>query len=367
MPVEAFLLAIGGLVLAAVTAVAVRGPFRRPVDRSNGDLPAASAERQRRDTPVPQGPPSVVPVRSTFGHADAASDRDPFPGVGGRRLGQLPPPIVTIPTSALSPAARDRAKRQLAVPAVPVDPPAAAPAGSPHRRARRLGIGVSALGGAAIAAALIAATGSSAPDGPVHPGLGNRDAAAAETPGGVALVPPAPSGSPSSGARGDAQRPAAVPGGTHDSSRRGGSRQPDAAGSGPGAAGGPPGPRGTVQPSPSGPPPRPTSRPPDPTPRPPDPTPTAPPPTSTPAPETTPTPGPVTADFTVRVTGLTVRLTDHAKNAESWTWTFGDGAASTVRNPSHTYAAPGRYTIVLTVTGVSGGTATHSETVTVGG
>src|SRR6267143_3145681 len=34
----------------------------------------------------------------------------------------------------------------------------------------------------------------------------------------------------------------------------------------------------------------------------------------------------------------------------SWLWSFGDGTASTARNPSHLYASPGRYTVSLAVT-----------------
>jgi len=39
-----------------------------------------------------------------------------------------------------------------------------------------------------------------------------------------------------------------------------------------------------------------------------------------------------------------------------WSWDFGDGATSTAQNPSHTYAAPGSYTVSLTVTGPGGST-----------
>ncbi|MCC6321816.1 MAG: PQQ-dependent sugar dehydrogenase [Phycisphaerales bacterium] len=40
--------------------------------------------------------------------------------------------------------------------------------------------------------------------------------------------------------------------------------------------------------------------------------------------------------------------------ATSWHWSFGDGATSTLRNPSHTYTAGGLYSVRLTVTGSSG-------------
>ncbi len=38
----------------------------------------------------------------------------------------------------------------------------------------------------------------------------------------------------------------------------------------------------------------------------------------------------------------------------SWSWSFGDGAASTAENPVHAYASPGTYTVTLTVTSAVG-------------
>ena len=65
------------------------------------------------------------------------------------------------------------------------------------------------------------------------------------------------------------------------------------------------------------------------------------------------------AAFTVNVTSgtapLTVHFTDQSIGAPiSWTWEFGDGESSAEQNPSHTYSAPGNYTVTLTVSNVDG-------------
>lgn len=52
---------------------------------------------------------------------------------------------------------------------------------------------------------------------------------------------------------------------------------------------------------------------------------------------------------------LGVAFTDLSQNTvTSWQWDFGDGNASTVQNPSHTYADPGTYSVKLLVTGPGG-------------
>jgi len=53
------------------------------------------------------------------------------------------------------------------------------------------------------------------------------------------------------------------------------------------------------------------------------------------------------APFTVQFTDLTI-------GATSWLWNFGDGATSTLQNPSHTYSTYGDYTVSLTITVASG-------------
>ncbi|HEY7214323.1 MAG TPA: PKD domain-containing protein, partial [Thermoanaerobaculia bacterium] len=39
---------------------------------------------------------------------------------------------------------------------------------------------------------------------------------------------------------------------------------------------------------------------------------------------------------------------------KTWSWDFGDGTASNLQNPQHTYAAAGSYTVVLVVTNDAG-------------
>jgi len=64
---------------------------------------------------------------------------------------------------------------------------------------------------------------------------------------------------------------------------------------------------------------------------------------------------PPTAAFTSSQNGLTVNFTNTSVLADSYLWDFGDGSTkSTEKNPSHTYAAAGKYTVTLKVTGVGG-------------
>ncbi|MDD4455400.1 MAG: PKD domain-containing protein, partial [Candidatus Methanomethylophilaceae archaeon] len=59
---------------------------------------------------------------------------------------------------------------------------------------------------------------------------------------------------------------------------------------------------------------------------------------------------------------LTVRFTDTSTGEiTAWLWDFGDGATSTEQNPTHTYTAPGTYTVSLTATN-AGGSSTESKT-----
>jgi len=65
------------------------------------------------------------------------------------------------------------------------------------------------------------------------------------------------------------------------------------------------------------------------------------------------------ADFYANKTSgcdnITVQFTDNSTNSPtSWLWTFGDGQTSTAQNPSHSYTAPGSYTVSLTATNAGG-------------
>ena len=73
--------------------------------------------------------------------------------------------------------------------------------------------------------------------------------------------------------------------------------------------------------------------------------------TATPPPP--PVNAPPVADFTVACVDLLCNFTDgstddHGITARSWS--FGDGTTSSAQNPPHPYAAPGTYTVTLTVT-----------------
>ncbi len=76
-----------------------------------------------------------------------------------------------------------------------------------------------------------------------------------------------------------------------------------------------------------------------------------------------------TAAFTSSCTELACGFADGSSDSDgtivSWSWDFGDGAASTASNPSHTYGAAGTYTVTLTVTDDDGATNESSQALTV--
>ena len=77
------------------------------------------------------------------------------------------------------------------------------------------------------------------------------------------------------------------------------------------------------------------------------------------------------ADFSADVvelfTGAAVQFTDMSTNAPTgWAWTFGDLAASTDQNPTHTYTEAGVYTVSMTSSNETGSnTATKADYITV--
>jgi PKD repeat protein len=72
------------------------------------------------------------------------------------------------------------------------------------------------------------------------------------------------------------------------------------------------------------------------------------------------------AEFDVDCEDLTCTFTDRSEdedgNIESRRWEFGDGSGSSQTDPSHTYASPGRYDVVLRVTDDDGAEDTRTRT-----
>jgi len=76
---------------------------------------------------------------------------------------------------------------------------------------------------------------------------------------------------------------------------------------------------------------------------------------------------PPTASLTSSCAALTCSFTDTSSDGDgsvaAWSWDFGDGATSTEQSPTHTYSAPGGYTVVLAVTDDDGAADTVSANV----
>jgi outer membrane biosynthesis protein TonB len=380
MPVEPLLLAIGALAVAVAIPAVAGGRIGRRI-RSWRDARAGAAAVARLGDPLaarqataPPSPGAVTPIAG--GRPSDPSPNGPFPNVIGGRIAHLPPPVVSISTNPLSPAARDLARQRpdSGIPE-PVPPPApirplTPPARRTHRRLTRLIVGTSGMAAALVVAVLVAA-GVRPPwdGGPGTPG-GGVAAIASSDPDerGIALVPttaprtPFETATPAPGtsAPGVGGQPTATPWvtGTPGSDETGGGLGPGNRPTDPPPPTDPPvaaptPPRGTPEPETT---PTPTPRPtPAPTPK----------PTPAPTPIPTPTPVPPRVAFDVRVSGLEVHVSNRTRGAVSWTWSFGDGATSTARNASHTYAAAGTYTITLTAVSSTGGVASDSQTVKV--
>ena len=70
------------------------------------------------------------------------------------------------------------------------------------------------------------------------------------------------------------------------------------------------------------------------------------------------------ARFDYAIDGLTVTFTNMSKDAESYTWEFGDGTLfSKEANPVHTYAEAGTYTVKLTAVNKAGENSTEQAIV----
>ena len=69
-------------------------------------------------------------------------------------------------------------------------------------------------------------------------------------------------------------------------------------------------------------------------------------------------------DFTVSTNGLSANFTNTSTNADTYSWSFGDGNTSSESNPNHDYADDGTYTVTLNATNACG-TVTTSQEVTI--
>ena len=65
-----------------------------------------------------------------------------------------------------------------------------------------------------------------------------------------------------------------------------------------------------------------------------------------------------TAEETGKESVFTLNVTDLSQNITSRNWEFGEGANSNEQNPTHTYSAPGTYTVNLTVSNENGKNST---------
>lgn len=74
-----------------------------------------------------------------------------------------------------------------------------------------------------------------------------------------------------------------------------------------------------------------------------------------------------TVDFTYSPSapraGQVVAFSNLSSSGEEWSWTYGDGAISTIKSPTHTYKQPGTYRVILKVDNKNKWTATKEITV----
>ncbi len=75
---------------------------------------------------------------------------------------------------------------------------------------------------------------------------------------------------------------------------------------------------------------------------------------------------PAVASFKAEVVGKVATFTNNSFEGTAYNWNFGDGGTSTETSPSHTYAAGGLYTVVLSVT-KGNAVSTYEKQITVSG
>jgi len=68
--------------------------------------------------------------------------------------------------------------------------------------------------------------------------------------------------------------------------------------------------------------------------------------------------------FTSTINNLAVNFDDTTSTTQIRSWDFGDGAASTLKNPTHTYATVGNFAVKLIVTTVDGCTDSLTKQLT---
>jgi hypothetical protein len=362
-------------------------PSDAPADAPS-DAPIVAAMAAASRPPTSAAPPFVLdppPIAEPAGAAivdplaRSGVQRDGVPDYTSaagfaNRLSAVPPPVASRSTFTESPAARDRAALEAATAvgggnAVESDPRRRPP--KEPRTAGRRSRDWALNGTLVVAIAIVGAIAFSAfvwspPEGEIPLPTGDPEAP------GIVLGSSDPGDEvPPFDPRVVGVIETATPPLTEGGVDTEGGTGTDAPGTGllPGRATATPPPGTTPTPTPhpgggGGHSPDPTTPPtPEPTPKPtPEPT-----PKPTPEPTPAPTAKPPIVAFNVDVDGLTAAFANRTRNGATWSWTFGDGASSTARNPDHTYDEPGTYTVRLTATSADGATDALSKSVTVGG
>lgn len=75
-----------------------------------------------------------------------------------------------------------------------------------------------------------------------------------------------------------------------------------------------------------------------------------------------------TSDFSYNCELLNCAFTDSSSSGElitQWSWDFGDGASSTLQNPTHVYSGAGSYDVQLTISDITGASSSIIQTLVV--